>query len=204
MALLNLTPQESALMTDLEAPMESAFADGTLMPGGNPPIIPPYEGWNKLKDEHKVLGKNAFKSVFGAFVSLIKSASFAAVFRANGEALTNYQGTPTPITNFENGFGLWGDGNYSLGQVRYYKDLQGWVHVEGLVRTPASSGHAYQSMFTLPVGFRPAPLDAQIFACVHNDGFCPIQMGYDGTVVIRMEPVPSGWVSVNIHFRAGG
>lgn len=198
---LILDTTQAAFLTAIDAYMDQAFAEGTVMPGGTPPVLPQFEGWEKLKQEFQDITKNAFKSQLAALIKGFKDNGGLGLFNLNDI------GTPTYFNvqpgEFANGFGIWGDGNYSTGQVRYWKDGLGIVHVTGLVRTPASSGHAYQTMFTLPVGFRPASLDAQIISCVHNDAHASVQVGYDGTVVIRQEPVPDGWISMNLHFKAG-
>ena len=190
---LTLTTDEAAFITALDAPLDQCLAEGVILPGGTPAVIPEVKGYKDLKTndpafgDQKALAKNIFKQTLAAMISLFKTWS----------GYTN-------ITNFQSGFGIWGDGNYSNGAVRYHKDIIGNVYVKGLIRTPQNSPGAYQVMFTLPVGYRPAPGDAQIFACVTNEAFAPIQVGYDGTVLYRGTPTANTWVSLNLVFRAGG
>ena len=191
MALV-LTTDQSAVITALDAPMDTAFASGVTLPGGVPPTIDPLKGYADLKTNDPVFGdqkaavKNIFKQVFAAWLNVSLAAP-----------------TYNQITDYGSGWGLWGDGNYSNGQFRYYKDSLGYVIVEGLVRTPLSPA-AYTIIATLPVGFRPAPGDAKIFACVSNEAFASIQVGYDGTIVYRGTPAANTWVSIALRFRQGG
>jgi len=58
--------------------------------------------------------------------------------------------------DFENGWFNYGftDGVHTYGSTMFYKDVDGFVHLQGLVRN--TSGAAYNSViFTLPVGYRP-------------------------------------------------
>lgn len=185
MALV-LTSDQAAIITALETPMEEAFANGVTVTGGSPATLPGYDGWSKMLEEYKVLTKDSVKTLFSAYIAV-------------GAAAPSY----TNITTYQNGYSNWGDPNYSGGNARYWKGTDGMVHVEGLVKAPPSPG-ANQTMLVMPVGFRPATNDARIFACSHNDTFCSIQMGYDGTVVFRGTPTANGWISLNLHYRAGG
>lgn len=185
MALV-LTTDQAAIITALEAPMEEAFANGVTVTGGSPATLPAYNGWTKLQADQKTLTKNSIKTLLSAYIAV-------------GAAAPTY----INISTYQNGYSNWGDANYSGGNARFWKGTDGMVHVEGLVKAPPSPG-SFQTMVIMPVGFRPAPNDGRIFACVHNDVFCSIQIGSDGTIVFRGTPTANGWISLNLHYRAGG
>lgn len=185
MALV-LTSDQAAIITALEAPMEEAFANGVTVTGGSPSTLPGYDGWTKMLEDYKVLTKNSVKTLFSAYIAV-------------GSAAPSY----TNISTYQNSFSNWGDGNYSGGNARYWKSPDGMVHVEGLVKAPPSPG-ANQTMFVMPTGFKPAPNDGRIFACVHNDAFCSIEILSNGNVSFRGTPTANLWISLNLHYRAGG
>ena len=187
MAQLVLTADQAAIITSLETPMENAFAEGVLVTGGSPAVLPPYEKYIDQQAETKDLVKNSFKSLIAAYVAV---AGAAPAFQT--------------ISTFSNGYSLWGDGNYHNGVLRYWKDGLNEVHVQGLVKVPASGSAIYQAMFTMPVNFRPAPGDNHIVPCVHNDAPFAIEINSAGTVSTRMTPVPSGWIAIHTRFRQGG
>lgn len=190
MAQLVLTAPQAAIITALETPMENAFAEGVIVTGGTPPVLPPFDGYTKLQQDLKELTKNTFKSCLAAFA-------------------TTFSPTPAPtadatISTFSNSYSLWGDGNYHNGVLRYWKDGLGEVHLQGLVKVPASGSAIYQAMFTMPVGFRPAPGDNHIFPAVHNDAPFAIELNSAGVCSTRMTPVPSGWIAIHVRYRQGG
>jgi hypothetical protein len=186
MAAIVLTTIQAQFLTALEATAVGAFEDGVIVPGGTPPVLEGFEGYKDYTLEQKQLGVNALKSTFTPFLVAMGTGPIY-----------------TPVT-FENGFGIWGDGNYGNGLVRYSKSIDGYVHVHGLMRTPAAGAVAYVVAFTLPVGFRPAPGDARIFPCSALDTFASVQVGYDGTVLLRTAVANDGWVSLECRFYAGG
>ena len=186
MAVIVLTTAQAQFLTSLEVSAAGAFEDGVIVPGGTPPVLPPFEGYKDYTNAQKSLGITALKSTFTPFLISLGAAPIYTT------------------VSFENGFGVWGDGNYGNGVMRYNKSIDGYVHVHGLMRTPASGTVAYVTAFTLPVGFRPAPGDARIFSCSALDAFCSVQIGYDGTVVLRTAVANDGWVSLECRFYAGG
>ena len=100
--------------------------------------------------------------------------------------------------------GIWhysdklGDGfNY----IRYWKTADGIVHMVGLAYMEAGYRNDYQTLFTLPVGYRPAGIC--IFSVQASVGNCRIDIGSNGTVQMRTSGGPE-WVSVSgIAFYQG-
>lgn len=183
MAILPLSSEQSAVLNACDAPMDDAFGDGVT---GPTLPLPPYEKYKDLHATMKALVKNAFKSFFAATLQAMKNTP------------------PTYVTpaSFGAGWSNWGDGNYSAGIVRMYKDVTGHVQIQGLARSPVTPG-AYTAILTLPAGYIPAGANALIFACVHNDGFCSVEVNPNGNVIFRGTPAADGWVSLsNIRFKA--
>lgn len=191
MSALNLNTEETLVITAMDTPLEDTFASGVVLPGGTPATIPMVYGYTLLKTDdprtgnQKELTKNAFRGPFAAFVSALKSA-FAY----------------TTATDYGTGWSAWGDGTYSAGVVRYYKNIFGEVRVQGLARAPLAPG-ADTTILTLPAGYRPASGDAQIVACAHNSAFACIQVFSDGRILFNGTPTADGWVSLNLSFKAG-
>ena len=189
MAQLVLTAAQAAIITSLETPMENAFAEGVLVTGGTPPVLPAYEKYAEQPTETKDIVKNSFKSLLAAYISTIPASP---------------ETPDATISSFSNSYSLWGDSNYHNGVLRYWKDGLGEVHLQGLVKVPASGSAIYQAMFTMPVGFRPAPGDNHIFPAVHNDAPFAIELNSAGVCSTRMTPVPNGWIAIHVRFRPGG
>lgn len=187
MAVIVLTTIQAEFLASMETSAAGAFEDGIIVPGGTPPLLPPFEGYKDYTVDQKSLGMSALKSTFAPFLI---SMSAAPVY--------------TQVSVFDNGFGVWGDPNFGTGSVRYNRSIDGYVHVHGLMRTPSTGSTLYLAAFTLPVGYRPAPGDARIFACTGNDAFCSVQVGYDGVVLLRTAVPNDGWVSLEMRFYAGG
>lgn len=190
MALL-LNTEETLVISTMDSTMETAFATGVTLPGGTPAAVPEINGYTALSltdprtGNQKELVKDAFRGPFAAFISALKSAF-----------------SYTTATNYGPGWSAWGDPAYSAGVVRYYKNIFGEVRVMGLARSPLVPS-ADSTILTLPVGYRPAAGDAQIFACAHNSAFACVQVFSTGIVMFNGTPTANGWVSVNLSFKAG-
>ena len=102
------------------------------------------------------------------------------------------------------GTGIWhytdklgGGFNY----IRYWKTADGIVHMVGLAYMEAGYRNDYQTLFTLPVGYRPAGIC--IFTVPSSTGYCRIDVGSNGTVQMRTGSGPD-WISVSgIAFYQG-
>ena len=188
MAILTLSATQSAFLTSLEQPCLDAFGDGISAPGGNPPFIPPFKGFNDYSADIKLQCLNGIKSTLGPLIKLIIK---------DPESVTT-------VTSFLNGFGVWGDGRYGNGVLRYYKDNDGYVRLHGLFRTPANGATIGLAAFNLPAGFRPAVNDRHIFAAVANNEFCAVEIDDAGNVSLRSSPANDIWVSLECRFLAGG
>lgn len=192
MATLDLDTQQASFMTAIDADMESAFAEGTVMPGGTPNPIPPYDGYAALPTDQKDLAKNAMKPILAALLKRLDL--FTLVLRVLGAG-----GEPAYV----NGFATWADANYSDGVVRFYKTFTREVAFEGLVRTPVAGTVAGLTMFTLPVGCRPG--GGKIFTVPHNDTFATIEVLTTGEVKVRTAMSNNGWFSMDgVRFRVNG
>jgi hypothetical protein len=185
MAAIVLSTIQAQFLTSLEASAAGAFEDGVVVPGGTPPLLPPFEGYKDYTLDQKSLGLNALKSTFTPFLVAMGAAP-----------------TYTNVT-FENGYGIWGDVRYGQGLMRYTKGVDGYVRVHGLMRTPVS-GPTNVAAFTLPAGFTPTSNDNHIFACVSNDTFCSVEVNFSGVVSVRSVPANDTWVSLEFRFYAGG
>jgi hypothetical protein len=185
MAAIVLTTIQAQVLTAMETSALGAFGDGVVVPGGNPAVLPPFEGYNDYTNDQKSLGLNALKTTFVPFLLALGAAP----------SYTN--------VTFENGYGIWGDARYGQGLMRYTKGVDGYVRVHGLMRTPAS-GATNVVAFTLPAGFTPSSNDNHIFACVSNDTFCSVEVNFAGQVSVRSVPANDTWVSLEFRFYAGG
>lgn len=180
MAALNLNTEQGQFLTNCDAPMDSSFGEGIT--GGA--TVPKYDKYKDLHPDMKNLVKNAYKAMLGAVLS-----AFGAT--PNYIAVTTFAGT----------WGNWGDGNYSGGQLKFWKDATGIVHVQGLANVGATPSG---TIFTLPAGYRPATNDGHIFAQVHLDAFCSVEVLSNGTVNVRTATTANGWLSLDFSFKAGG
>jgi lysophospholipase L1-like esterase len=66
-------------------------------------------------------------------------------------------------------------------QAEYYKDNSSILHLQGLIKSGVTT--AGTTLFTLPVGFRPA-ID-RFFSAASNTGFACVTVGPDGSVKIQ-------------------
>lgn len=189
MAALVLTTLQSQILTALEQPMIDALGDGVIAPGGNPPVIPGYKAIKELDSDGRTKALNGIK------------VSFAPLIQALIKDETPVYST---VASFLNGYSNWGDGNYSAGSMRYYKDLHGYVHVNGLMKTPDSGLVQYVTAFNLPAGFRPVAGDGHIFAQVSADAFMSVEVLSNGNVTPRSVSIAATWISLDFSFYAGG
>ncbi len=58
---------------------------------------------------------------------------------------------------YENGGSNFSEPGFNLGPASFYKDHEGIVHLEGAVKVGKNGSAGDVAVFTLPVGFRPAP-----------------------------------------------
>lgn len=79
--------------------------------------------------------------------------------------------------------------------ARYTRDAMGTVFVEGLV----AGGSAGDTIFTLPVGYR--PVGQLIFATIANNGLARLDVTSGGAVVWNTGGT-SAFISVNCTFKA--
>jgi len=188
MAALELTEAQSQILTNLETPTKSAYADGVNLPGGTPSTLKGFSGYNKLTEEQKNTTMDGVK------------AGFAPLVKVLTESLG---GAPTyiPVT-FTGGFASWGDSNYSHGAIKLYKDITGHVHLHGLMRSPTAGATAGVYAFQLPVGYRPG--SGRIYPCVSNDALVGVQINSDGQLWLRATVPNNMWVSLEIQFYAEG
>lgn len=178
MATLDLPPEQGAVITASESPMEDSFGDGV----SGSVTLPAYQKYKTLQSNYKDLVKNTYKSLLAAFMKAVRVAP-------------SYQ----IVSSFENGFAVWGDPNFANGQVRYYKEWDGYVHIRCLLRTPTTAGGG-ATAFTLPVGYRPD--SNYIFPSVSNNGFAPAYVTADGSVVYGGTWTENTWWSLDISFKA--
>lgn len=109
----------------------------------------------------------------------------------NANALTQYDPDFAPNLGAYPGFG----------QVRYFKDLSGLIHIKGIVGATASVP-MFTTLFTLPVGFRPYD---QIFfpTLVTGNVLNRIDILSTGEVFCSANLVNTDWVNFNgISFLA--
>lgn len=91
----------------------------------------------------------------------------------------------------------WVNFNAAYSSCAFMKDSMGFVHLKGFVK----SGSVNASIFTLPVGYRPALVE--YFAVVSNDAFAEMEINPIGTIRL---PIGGNntYVTLNgITFRAG-
>lgn len=65
--------------------------------------------------------------------------------------------------------------------ARYYRDSDGFVHLEGLVKSGTIADSSSGAIFTLPVNFR--PVIRQLFVVVSNAAIGRCDIYTDGSVV---------------------
>ncbi|MBP6186040.1 MAG: hypothetical protein KA479_13950 [Saprospiraceae bacterium] len=131
----------------------------------------------------------------------INTVTPAKKLDVNGDAKINGELTVNSIAqsgttgvSFNANFSNYGGGYEN---VTYYKDMEGRVHLSGLV---AINGTQSGTMFTLPAGYHPT--GQLIFLVMSGSGPARIDVMTNGNVSIAT-PVP-GWISTNeISFRAG-
>jgi hypothetical protein len=91
-------------------------------------------------------------------------------------------------------------GASAYGKVRFYKDYQGIVHLEGVAETTATPGAGL--IFNLPPGYRPS--QQLIVGVQGSPGLARLEFLATGDIVLTgFGSYTSGnWVSLaNIHFR---
>jgi hypothetical protein len=185
MTALTLTSLQSQFLSSLEQPALDSLGDGVVAPGGVPSVIPGYKAIRDLSVEGRTNALNGLKTSWAPLIqALVQEPSWVNV------------------SSYVNGFSAWGDPNYSNGQVRYTKDYLNRVMVSGLLRTP-SIGSTNTGALVLPEGYRPAPLNRHIFACVSDNSFCAIEVDESGLVSLRSSPSNDTWVSLELSFIAG-
>ena len=98
------------------------------------------------------------------------------------------------VTSFAN---TWVNFNAANNSAAYCKDAMGFVHIRGMVK----DGTDWSTIFTLPVGYRPAK--QEIFVTISNDAVGRIDINTDGGVGSYVINDPT-WVSLDgITFYAG-
>lgn len=89
--------------------------------------------------------------------------------------------------------------NYGAGynDAGYRKDAEGWVHLRGLVK----NGTDGASIFTLPVGYRPAA--TELLVCASNDHYGRLDINVVGLVTPSATTTEPAWVCLDgITFKA--
>jgi hypothetical protein len=120
----------------------------------------------------------------GFNVGLRKLADFVAFLMGNGTSPTQ----PTLNAGWAHVTGT---------EVKYWRDAQGIVHIEGQANWTSDPGLI---VFTLPAGYRPATTRA--FICSKSIGASSVVVQSDGTVT-SYGAVGSGWAYFDgIQFRA--
>lgn len=144
-------------------------------------IINGTTGIDLVQDGAITLPKLASNSVNS---SKIVDASIASTDLVADEACI----TPTFTNGWANYGGLWST-------CQYYKDSGGIVRLKGL----GASGTTTQSLFTLPVGYRPS--EQLIFIVMSNSIIARMDIYPDGSVMPNTG-ISNAWVSLdNISFR---
>ncbi|HJW29184.1 MAG TPA: hypothetical protein VJ508_08010 [Saprospiraceae bacterium] len=113
----------------------------------------------------------------------------------NGQLTVNSIALPVPTAvSFQNGFSNYGG---VFENVTYVKDMEGFVHLSGMVQIPNSYSNG--TIFVLPAGFIPDKQNAYII--FKPGGFARLDINNSGNVIL--EPGNSGIVSLSgISFRA--
>ncbi len=123
------------------------------------------------------VGTNAWYSI-----NIVFTADGAATWREVGAG-----GEPAFENSWVNYGGVWDT-------AAFYKDAAGIVHIKGFVK----SGTIGQSVFTLPVGYRPK--QGLIFPVIANDAIGVLVIEEDGRV--RSSAGSNVWYSVHLSFVA--
>jgi len=182
---LVLDSNEAAFLISLDSALEQAFLDGVVVPGGTPPTLAGVPNYDKLETDQRKMTRDVFKSVIAAMVSKFDSYN-----------------VPTAVSTFSNDYQPFGDSAYAGGQLRYWKDILGYVNLQGQVKTPASPG-ADQAITTLPAGYRPGPNDGHLFSAALGNSFQALQILSNGEVVVRGTPTGAACLSIDVRFKAG-
>lgn len=143
----------------------------------------------------KIFVKNANGNVGINTMTPTKKLDVNGDAKVNGELTVNSIAQPGPTgVSFNANFSNYGGGYEN---VTYYKDMEGRVHLSGLV---AINGTQSGTIFTLPAGYRPT--GQLIFLVMSGSGPARMDVMTNGNVSIATA-VP-GWISTNsISFRAG-
>jgi hypothetical protein len=109
-------------------------------------------------------------------------------------------------------YSVWSGGDTSYEDVRFFKDLSGVVHLQGLAGNQAGNhwqptGGAAQHLFTLPAGYRPAR--ALVVSASGNcapastemDSICRLTITPDGKVFLDDPWFPSLISFTSLTFR---
>lgn len=107
--------------------------------------------------------------------------------------VATHETTPNWITpTYQNG---WVDYDTTYNTTQYYKDKHNFVHIKGMVK----NGTANSTIFTLPVGYRPAR--RYLFVTISNGAIGRVDVLPDGQVM--MQSGSNAWFSLDIiNFRA--
>jgi hypothetical protein len=158
----------------------------------------------KIKKE-AVTGKNVKKnSLTGTQIDEAKLGTVPSANSIPPAEATHLIGAPGEPA-FENGATNAGAlSGLHLNSAGFYKDHEGIVHLEGLVKFPAAK---LESIFTLPVGYRPPVATALIFSLESSS---PLVIGGTNTVIESTDlsgKVTAGTEVVDLEgitFRAAG
>jgi hypothetical protein len=95
----------------------------------------------------------------------------------------NFTSTALTVTavTFANSWVNYGAGHQTAG---YYKDAQGIVHIQGLVK----SGTVDTTIFTLPIGFRPTLFEIFVGLCNSSNTYSRINITSTGDVSTLSAP----------------
>jgi len=119
--------------------------------------------------------------------TLALSGSDLTILGGNTITFDTTEGWTTPT--LENG---WVNFGSDYAQVKYYKDKEGRVHLKGLVKDGTLNLHC----FTLPVGYRPATNEREIFTI--NEG-APGMSGPGPGQFGRVDIMPDGRVMMHCN-----
>lgn len=137
---MEITPEQKALLQQVDTDIEASFVGGVTQGGDFLPALPLYD---RIKPEDRQTGRQGILSTFAGFLA----------------RLASFQPTVIPLA-FENGYGSWNEYTGAFGnptpfaEFGCHKNLVGEVVLEGLLATPTATPLA--RIGVTPVGYRSA------------------------------------------------